>query len=314
MALMGAEVLFYPTAIGTEPYDADLDTSRMWRRAMIGHAVSQLHAGGRRQPHRHERGWPRQASTATASSADEWGDLLSRVRRGGNRRAGGHARSRGRAAKHRAGMGFFRDRRPQLYGRIARDSRSMRGASIVPDRARLEPAARHVRPPARRAGARRSRRTAGEGGAAQSARAAASAPPRSARRCGRYANAAALVEDHARAAKTCWRCSSASSATSAAGAAGSAGPRGCSTSTSCCGAAGLCASPGLDDPASALPRARLRAAARRSRCAPDWRDPFTGLTVRQLKARLTRPPPASLGERARAAGRALSSVGRATDF
>jgi N-carbamoylputrescine amidase len=40
MALMGAELLFYPTAIGSEPYDAGLDTSRMWRRAMQGHAVS----------------------------------------------------------------------------------------------------------------------------------------------------------------------------------------------------------------------------------------------------------------------------------
>ena len=28
MALMGAELLFYPTAIGSEPYDIDLDTSR----------------------------------------------------------------------------------------------------------------------------------------------------------------------------------------------------------------------------------------------------------------------------------------------
>src|SRR3546814_2077128 len=36
MALMGAEMLFFPTAIGSEPYDADLDTSRMWRRAMLG--------------------------------------------------------------------------------------------------------------------------------------------------------------------------------------------------------------------------------------------------------------------------------------
>ena len=26
-----------------------------------------------------------------------------------------------RAVKHRAGMGFFRDRRPELYGRICRD-------------------------------------------------------------------------------------------------------------------------------------------------------------------------------------------------
>src|SRR3546814_14303856 len=40
MALMGAELLFYPTAIGSEPYDVDLDTSRMWRRAMQGHSVS----------------------------------------------------------------------------------------------------------------------------------------------------------------------------------------------------------------------------------------------------------------------------------
>ena len=40
MALEGAQVLLYPTAIGSEPYDDDLDTSRMWRRAMIGHAVS----------------------------------------------------------------------------------------------------------------------------------------------------------------------------------------------------------------------------------------------------------------------------------
>src|SRR5688500_19350386 len=42
MTLMGAEILFYPTAIGTEPHDPELDTSRLWRRAMIGHAVSNV--------------------------------------------------------------------------------------------------------------------------------------------------------------------------------------------------------------------------------------------------------------------------------
>ena len=42
MTLMGADILFYPTAIGTEPHDPDLDTSRLWRRAMIGHAVSNV--------------------------------------------------------------------------------------------------------------------------------------------------------------------------------------------------------------------------------------------------------------------------------
>ena len=67
MMLMGADILFYPTAIGTEPHDPDLDTSRLWRRAMIGHAVSQRRAGRRRQPHRHRSA--ASASTATASSA-----------------------------------------------------------------------------------------------------------------------------------------------------------------------------------------------------------------------------------------------------
>lgn len=40
MALQGADILFYPTAIGSEPYDDGLDTSRIWQRAMQGHAVS----------------------------------------------------------------------------------------------------------------------------------------------------------------------------------------------------------------------------------------------------------------------------------
>lgn len=38
LVLMGAEVLFYPTAIGNEPQDADLDSSAHWRRVMQGHA------------------------------------------------------------------------------------------------------------------------------------------------------------------------------------------------------------------------------------------------------------------------------------
>jgi N-carbamoylputrescine amidase len=40
MMLAGAEVLFYPAAIGSEPYDEALDTHAQWQRAMQGHAVS----------------------------------------------------------------------------------------------------------------------------------------------------------------------------------------------------------------------------------------------------------------------------------
>ena len=40
MALKGAEVLLYPTAIGGEPEDDGFDSSDMWQRAMIGHSAS----------------------------------------------------------------------------------------------------------------------------------------------------------------------------------------------------------------------------------------------------------------------------------
>lgn len=42
MALMGAELLFYPTAIGSEPQDATLDSSGHWQRTMQGHAAANL--------------------------------------------------------------------------------------------------------------------------------------------------------------------------------------------------------------------------------------------------------------------------------
>ena len=42
MMLKGAEALLYPTAIGSEPENPALDTQRRWRRAMIGHAVSNI--------------------------------------------------------------------------------------------------------------------------------------------------------------------------------------------------------------------------------------------------------------------------------
>ncbi len=117
MALMGAEVLLYPTAIGTEPYDADLDTSRMWRRAMLGHAVSNcmpVVAANRIGAEDGQRFYGHSFIT------DEWGDFITEF----DGEDSGVLTAKldlARAAKHRAGMGFFRDRRPQLYGRICQD-------------------------------------------------------------------------------------------------------------------------------------------------------------------------------------------------
>jgi N-carbamoylputrescine amidase len=42
MALMGADVLMYPTAIGSEPQDASIDSSGHWQRTMQGHAAANV--------------------------------------------------------------------------------------------------------------------------------------------------------------------------------------------------------------------------------------------------------------------------------
>jgi N-carbamoylputrescine amidase len=42
MALMGAEMIFYPTAIGSEPKNPALDSSGHWERTMVGHSAANL--------------------------------------------------------------------------------------------------------------------------------------------------------------------------------------------------------------------------------------------------------------------------------
>ncbi len=121
MALMGSEMLFYPTAIGSESYDPALNTSRMWRRAMQGHAVSNcmpVVAANRIGTESSVNG--EQTFYGHSFIADQWGDLAAEVE---DWQSGAIVATLDLAAArtHRAGMGFFRDRRPELYGRIAQD-------------------------------------------------------------------------------------------------------------------------------------------------------------------------------------------------
>ena len=117
MALMGAEILLYPTAIGSEPYDADLDTSRVWRRAMIGHAVSNCMPVIAANRIGTEEG---QSFYGHSFITDEWGDFAAEI---GNESTAPLVATLDleRARIHRAGMGFFRDRRPELYTRLTQD-------------------------------------------------------------------------------------------------------------------------------------------------------------------------------------------------
>ncbi len=121
MALMGAELLFYPTAIGSEPYDDELDTSRMWRRAMQGHAVSNcmpIIASNRIGNEHSVNG--EQIFYGHSFIANEWGDLIAQY---GSEDIGVLISEfdLDKVRKHRAGMGFFRDRRPSLYHDIIED-------------------------------------------------------------------------------------------------------------------------------------------------------------------------------------------------
>jgi len=117
MALMGAELLFYPTAIGSEPQAPDFDTHRMWRRAMVGHAVSNCMPVIAANRVGDEGG---QSFYGHSFVTNEWGD---RVAEFGREDVGALVVELDLAAarRHRASMGFFRDRRPQLYGRIGED-------------------------------------------------------------------------------------------------------------------------------------------------------------------------------------------------
>jgi len=114
---MGAEILLFPTAIGSEPYDEELDTSRMWRRAMIGHAASNVVPVVAANRTGDECG---QTFYGHSFICNEWGDILAEF---GATETGVLTATLDldAARRHRAGFGFFRDRRPELYRRLVED-------------------------------------------------------------------------------------------------------------------------------------------------------------------------------------------------
>jgi N-carbamoylputrescine amidase len=122
MMLQGAEVLMFPTAIGSEPHDPLLDTRRMWRRAMQGHAVSNVvPVVACNRIGTEEAGTPHaQSFYGTSFIADQRGDIVSEL----DDAETGVVMATfdlDLVARHRAAFGFFRDRRPELYTRLAQD-------------------------------------------------------------------------------------------------------------------------------------------------------------------------------------------------
>jgi N-carbamoylputrescine amidase len=117
MAVAGAEVLFYPTAIGSEPYDASLDTHLQWQRAMQGHAVSNAvpivaanrigledNDGTMQKFYGHSFIADHRGEIVESLGATEEGVLV-------------HTFDLDELASYRADWGFFRDRRTDLYAK-----------------------------------------------------------------------------------------------------------------------------------------------------------------------------------------------------
>jgi len=117
MALKGAEILFYPTAIGSEPQDASIDSAGHWQRAMQGSAASNLVplvASNRigREPGRNGT-----EITFYGSSfiADSTGAKVDEANRTDETILTATFDLDATEAQRRA-WGLFRDRRPELYG------------------------------------------------------------------------------------------------------------------------------------------------------------------------------------------------------
>ena len=118
MTLAGADVLFYPTAIGSEPEEPELDSRDSWQRVMIGHAVA--NAVGVVAANRiGTEGTGKESITFYGSSfvANARGDKLAELGRDEQGIALATVDLEA-IARVRASMGFFRDRRPSLYRRL----------------------------------------------------------------------------------------------------------------------------------------------------------------------------------------------------
>ncbi len=111
MVLMGAEILLYPTAIGSEPEEPNLNTKDPWQRAMIGHAVSNVIPVAAANRIGLEGN---QTFYGHSFIADQRGDKVAEL----NDREEGVILANfdlDIVRLNRASFGFFRDRRPDLY-------------------------------------------------------------------------------------------------------------------------------------------------------------------------------------------------------
>ena len=127
MALMGAELIFYPTAIGSEPI-IECDSMPHWRRCMQGHAAANVvpviaanRIGEERVVPSKENNEQTSSLTFYGSSfiTDETGEVVEDAGRT-EEKVILHTFDLEAIRQMRFSWGLFRDRRPEMYGEIVK--------------------------------------------------------------------------------------------------------------------------------------------------------------------------------------------------
>lgn len=119
MALQGAELLFYPTAIGSEPHDPTIDSARHWQRTMQGHAganVMPVIASNRIGTE--IEGRTKCVFYGSSFISDHTGELVAEANRTDETVLVAEF-DLDAIAEYRRAWGLFRDRRPDLYGPLS---------------------------------------------------------------------------------------------------------------------------------------------------------------------------------------------------
>ncbi len=131
MALMGAEILLYPTAIGSEPPNPDYDSSTHWQNTMRGHAAANImpllasnRVGKETAPDGRS-----DIFYGRSFIADYQGEKIEEM----NRTEEGVRLARfdfDAIRELRRSWGVFRDRRPELYGALMTLDGRTRSAAV----------------------------------------------------------------------------------------------------------------------------------------------------------------------------------------
>ena len=118
MALKGAEVLMYPTAIGSEPQDPTWDSRRHWQRVMQGHSAANVIPVIASNRVGREVGETCEITFYGSSFiTNQFGEKVQEAEKSGQSIIS-HSFDLNEIRKMRESWGLFRDRRPELYQKI----------------------------------------------------------------------------------------------------------------------------------------------------------------------------------------------------